>query len=221
MSDQLAVNNQARPSNAVAPVLLTATGAGLGAAFSPFLQKGCKSYEELLANMDNDTFESVKTTAAKDKFKSNQEVQEALNRLTTERTAFANIDNLVAEKLKNDNGLEKLFEEYEVSKENQKIVKDAIKDAEEVLTKAKNGNMSEETIKTAQEAYNKKVAETLKEIAAKKHVADKADDVAKDFGHLRKILPKNRLLGGIVFGAVGMLVGGIIAKVIANKRNQA
>lgn len=213
MSDQVAVNNQARPSMA-APVLLGAVGAGAGAWFSPFVKKGYRSYEELLA-MSKDTFEPVQKAA--EALKDNAEVKKAYDELVVNREGLAEFETFATDNLKNEGGLEKIFAKYEFSEESKKAFKDAIKDAEEAITKA---GTDEAAVKSAKEAYNKQALEKLKELISKDAIKTDADAVARDMKTLKKILPKGRWLGGILFAAVGLLVGRIIAGA-ANKKNQA
>ena len=207
MSDQVAVNNQARPSVA-APLILGAGGAVVGACVAP-VKRGYRTYEDLLA-MSQDTFENTVTV---NQSKLSEEGKTAFEGLTEIRAEMdkINFDEIVKDQEELKNALHELGDEASTQFEN------AIKDAKEAVTNA----ADEAAKKTAQEALDKKSAETLRDVAAKTLTKEHATDAAKDYGHIKKILPKARFWWALGLGAAGLLIGRVIAKAAANKKNKA
>lgn len=130
-------------------------------------------------------------------------------------------------------------------KELDELAKDATDEVKNAATKkvedAKElARKNDEAVKKAQELVDKAKAERYKKIETK--IAESSDETlkkgltdAKDFmkkinegtlkdfnwKDLKKILPKAKGLGALIYGAIGLVVGSIIARAVANGKNQA
>ena len=271
MSEQVAVNNQARPSVAL-PLVLGAGGALTGYYLSPLVKGDFKGADKLV-QLDKDTFDR-EIAAHKDDLK--DEAKARYDKLVNARPDYANGDTELKAFL--DKNMGEIGAETAYKNADGKTIKelaDAVTEAENAVNVNENAavkaaqkefnelaeNATDEVRKAATDKLNaaKKAAvdenkavktarkavadakaeryakiekaitegsdDTLKkELAEAKNFMKKInDETLKDFNwkDLKKILPKAKGWGAVLYGAIGLVVGSIIAKVVANKKNRA
>ena len=182
-----------------------------------------KAYNNLVDGRKElqDALDAVKANYEQPLKDSKAEIEKSLSgdAKTAYEKACKDADDALTEALKNADDAAKKAAQKACDKKKMDAFADAIKN----VTAKEDGTALEKAVHKRSKLVEE-MAEKFKEATktAKESLTGDGGKL-KDFNwkDLKKILPKAKGLGALIYGAIGLVVGSIIARAVANGKNQA